>query len=105
MFNWLVTIFMLASLIVLFAAWTRAIRAKDLVTSAAAQRQWISLRVLVFVALCVEVVLLILALIGAKIAFAWVAAIFLVFFSVILFMTVSYFLAELEERKSEPPAS
>jgi len=104
MFNWLVTIFMLISLVILFAAWTRAIKAKDMVKSAAAQIQWVTLRTLVFIALCVEVVLLILALIGAKIAFAWVGAIFLIFFSAVLFFTVSFFLAELEDRQGTPPS-
>lgn len=104
MFNWLVTIFMLVSLVILFAAWTRAIKAKDLVKSAAAQTQWITLRALVFIALCAEVLLLVLALVGAKIAFAWVGAIFLIFLSAVLFFTVSFFLAELEDRQEKPPS-
>lgn len=104
MFHWLVTIFMLASLVVLFAAWTRAIKAKDMVKSAAAQRQWVTLRAGVFIALCVEIVLLILALIGTKVAFAWVASIFLIFFSGILLLTISFFLSELEDRSAAPPS-
>ena len=104
MFNWLVTIFMLASLVILFAAWTRAIRAKDMVKSSAAQRLWVTLRAGVFIALCAEIVLLILALVGTKVAFAWVASIFLIFFSGILLLTISFFLAELEDRQSTPPS-
>ena len=98
MFNWLVSIFMIASIIILFAAWTRIIRIKDLLRTEAAQVEWGQLRILVFIALVVEAVLLILALIGARIPFAYVGAIFIIYLSYLFFHTSTFFLTSLEKR-------
>ncbi len=104
MFNWLVTIFMLASLVVLFAAWTRAIRARDSM-GAEVQADWSILRIMVFVALLAEIVLLILALIGLKVAFAWIASIFLIYFSVVFLWTVNFFMTGMgTATTTTPPA-
>lgn len=100
MFNWFVTIFMIVSIVILFAAWTRAIRVKEMVDQSAVQREWSLLRVLVFVALICEVVLLIIALVGLQLTFAYLSGIYLIYFSLLFFYLVSFFLRAVEVSKS-----
>lgn len=92
MFSWLVALFMIASIVVLFAAWTRAIRIKDKITAPDATKRWATLRLFVFLALCAEVVLLVIALLNLQWLFGLLAGGYLVFFSVVVFYLVTYFM-------------
>ena len=99
MFNWLGTIFVLISLVLLFAAWTRAIRIKDRVKGEGVQSSWALLRILVFVAMLAEVVLAIIAIIGLRVTFAWMSALFLIYYSFVFFQLTTFFLDATEGEK------
>ncbi|MBS0622095.1 MAG: hypothetical protein JSR80_03960 [Verrucomicrobia bacterium] len=105
MFNWLVAIFMLVSLVVLFIGWTKLIRVKEIIRGTEAQVQWTSLRIMVFVAMLVEVILLIVALLGARAFFSYLCPLFLIYFSVVVLFLVNFFLSSLEACSSKPGIS
>lgn len=90
-FQWFVSILVIASGLVLFSAWGRAIGAKHWIKTAEGERDWRAFRILVLIALLGEIVLLILSLIGLERTFAWLSAIFLVYFSVVFYFAISFF--------------
>lgn len=90
-FQWFVTIFVIASGLILFSAWGRAIGAKHWIRTAESERDWRTFRVLVLVALLCEIVLLIISLVGLQRTFAWLSAIYLIYFSVVFYFAVSFF--------------
>ena len=100
MFNWLVTIFVLVSLIILFAAWTRAVRIKDRIDMSTHGGEWALLRTLVFIAMIFEVVLAIIAIVGLKLTFAWLSAIFLIYYSIVFFFLNTFYLHVAEKQGS-----
>jgi uncharacterized iron-regulated membrane protein len=91
MFQWFVSIFVIASGLILFLAWGRAIKAKPWIRTSASQRDWKTFRVMVLVALLCEIVLLVISLIGLPRTFAWLAGVFLIYFSVVFYFAVSFF--------------
>jgi len=108
MFNWFSSIFMIASLVILFITWMRAIRVKEMIGEGL-QKDWSLVRVLVFVAFVSELILLIFSLIGMRATFAYLSGIYLIYFSIVLYYVVSFFLTALGEKErpaiTAPPAS
>jgi hypothetical protein len=90
-FQWFVSIFVIASGLILFSAWGRAIGAKYWIKTPEHERHWRAFRILVLVALLCEIVLLIISLIGLERTFAWLAAIFLIYFSILFYFGISFF--------------
>lgn len=103
MFNWFVSIFMIASLVILFVTWMRAIRVKEVIGEEF-QKDWALIRVLFFVAFVCELILLIFALIGLRVTFAYLSGAYLIYFSVLLLYTVNFFLAAMSKEETSVPA-
>ena len=102
MFQWFVSIFVIASGIILFAAWGRAIRAKQWIVTEESTRDWMTFRALTLIALLCEIVLLIISLIGLPRTFAWLASIYLIYFSVVFYFAVSLFRGLLSSSEGTP---
>ncbi|MGE3953997.1 MAG: hypothetical protein AB7F31_02215 [Parachlamydiales bacterium] len=105
MFNWLGTLIVLVSIVVLFAAWTRAVRVKEKIDMSAHGTEWALLRTLVFIAMVYQVVLAIIAIIGLKVTFAWLSAIFLIYYGVVFYFANSFFFHVAEKQSSPPQGS
>jgi protein-S-isoprenylcysteine O-methyltransferase Ste14 len=99
MFQFWGTIFMAAAVVIFFIAWSRSIKIKDMVTSASAREDWNLFRVLVLVAIIAQLVLVIVALLGWRTTFAYLASIFIAFFSVVYYCSVQFMLRALGEVK------
>lgn len=87
------TIFMVGAVIVFFVAWSRSIKLKDMIKRA--REEWSLFRTLVLAAIIAQLILVIVALVGLRVTFSYLSALFIAYFSVVYYFSVQFMLAAL----------